>query len=123
MKCPECGIVDRDNRVVDSRHWKHTIRRKRKCNSCGYRWHTYEAMELEYFSDRNRNKYLPWTPGEERTAVVLIELEGKSYTYIATVLCRSRMSVQRKIEKLRATDEYLTILEDIREAEQSGASF
>lgn len=109
MKCPNCGLLDKDSRVLDSRPWKHTIRRRRLCSSCGYKWATYEATEGEFFSDRNRNKYLPWSPGEEETLVKLRE-EGTTYTAIGKLLGRSRMSVDRKVNKLLESGEYFYIL-------------
>ena len=45
MHCPKCG-ADNDQ-VVDSRatHGGDTIRRRRKCLACGYRYTTYERLE------------------------------------------------------------------------------
>jgi transcriptional repressor NrdR len=41
VKCPQCGSP---SRVVDSRSSKHSgIRRRRKCDKCGYRFTTAEA--------------------------------------------------------------------------------
>jgi transcriptional repressor NrdR len=41
VKCPQCGAM---SRVVDSRSSKHSgIRRRRKCDGCGYRFTTAEA--------------------------------------------------------------------------------
>lgn len=44
MKCPKCGCVD--DRVVDSRGCREgaAIRRRRVCESCGYRFTTYEEV-------------------------------------------------------------------------------
>ncbi|MGE7650532.1 hypothetical protein ACQKM1_22555 [Peribacillus frigoritolerans] len=116
MKCPECGRLDHNNRVVDSRPYKHTIRRKRVCSHCSYRWHTYEATELEFTSDRNRNKYIPWSPGEEVTAVSMYQAGG-SKAEIGRVLGRDRMSVSRKLDKLTASGEYFVILEESLKSE------
>ena len=45
MKCPICGCTD--SKVVDSRPTEHsTIRRRRECLSCKYRFTTYEAIEM-----------------------------------------------------------------------------
>ncbi len=45
MKCPVCGCPD--SKVVDSRPTEHsTIRRRRECLSCKYRFTTYEAIEV-----------------------------------------------------------------------------
>ena len=45
MRCPKCG-ADNDQ-VVDSRanHEGNTIRRRRKCLTCGFRYTTYERFE------------------------------------------------------------------------------
>lgn len=36
-----------DSFVVDSRHWRGTIRRRRVCSSCGRSWKTIEVVERE----------------------------------------------------------------------------
>lgn len=45
MKCPQCGY--NSSRVVDSRPSDDatTIRRRRECEECGYRFTTYERIE------------------------------------------------------------------------------
>jgi transcriptional repressor NrdR len=45
MRCPKCGC--QDDKVVDSRASREgaTIRRRRECNGCGYRYTTYEEIE------------------------------------------------------------------------------
>lgn len=45
MRCPKCGC--QDDKVVDSRasHEGATIRRRRQCIACGYRFTTYEEVE------------------------------------------------------------------------------
>ncbi len=47
MKCPKCK--EPDSRVIDSRPVEDgfTIRRRRECPSCGYRFTTYEKLELD----------------------------------------------------------------------------
>jgi len=46
MKCPFCGHAD--TQVIDSRASEEgdTIRRRRRCSSCGKRFTTYERVEL-----------------------------------------------------------------------------
>ena len=45
MRCPKCG--GQDDKVIDSRSSKEgaTIRRRRECLQCGYRYTTYEQIE------------------------------------------------------------------------------
>jgi len=45
MRCPKCG--SRDDKVIDSRKSRDSssIRRRRECLKCGYRFTTYEEVE------------------------------------------------------------------------------
>ncbi len=45
MRCPKCGL--QDDKVIDSRVSREgaTIRRRRECIACGYRFTTYEEIE------------------------------------------------------------------------------
>src|SRR5947209_1661876 len=45
MRCPKCG--SRDDKVIDSRQSRDSssIRRRRECLKCGYRFTTYEEIE------------------------------------------------------------------------------
>ena len=45
MRCPKCG--SRDDKVIDSRQSRDSssIRRRRQCLKCGYRFTTYEEIE------------------------------------------------------------------------------
>ena len=45
MRCPKCGC--QDDKVIDSRSSREgaTIRRRRECIGCGYRYTTYEIIE------------------------------------------------------------------------------
>src|SRR5438309_11831224 len=45
MRCPKCGC--QDDKVIDSRASREgaTIRRRRECNGCNYRFTTYEEIE------------------------------------------------------------------------------
>ncbi|MCS7198785.1 MAG: transcriptional regulator NrdR [Caldimicrobium sp.] len=47
MKCPKCK--EPETRVIDSRSIEDgfTIRRRRECIKCGYRFTTYEKLELD----------------------------------------------------------------------------
>lgn len=46
MTCPEC----KSNQlvVIDSREYKNGIRRRRKCQSCGARFSTFESILEKY---------------------------------------------------------------------------
>jgi transcriptional repressor NrdR len=45
MRCPKCGC--QDDKVIDSRASREgaTIRRRRECTGCGFRFTTYEEIE------------------------------------------------------------------------------
>lgn len=47
MRCPKCG--NQDDKVIDSRSSREgaTIRRRRQCLACSYRFTTYEEVEHE----------------------------------------------------------------------------
>ena len=47
MRCPKCGC--QDDKVIDSRASREgaTIRRRRQCVACGFRFTTYEEIERE----------------------------------------------------------------------------
>ncbi len=47
MRCPKCG--GQDDKVIDSRASREgaTIRRRRECAACGFRFTTYEELEHE----------------------------------------------------------------------------
>lgn len=112
MKCPECGRLDNDNRVVDSRPYKHTIKRRRECFYCKHRWNTYEATESEFFSERIRRSYLPWSDGELITIIKLYQ-DGFSKTEIASETGRTRESVSRKIRRLQESGEYFKLMDRV----------
>lgn len=43
MKCPNCGYAE--TKVLDSRPMENSIRRRRTCGNCGYRFTTFETAE------------------------------------------------------------------------------
>lgn len=49
MRCPSCGSLD--DKVIESRTMVNgeSIRRRRECNSCGYRFTSYEHIEEKPF--------------------------------------------------------------------------
>ena len=61
MKCPHCGNID--DRVLESRLMANgdSIRRRRECISCGYRFTSYEHIEEKPFmvikSDNRRQPF------------------------------------------------------------------
>jgi transcriptional regulator NrdR family protein len=109
MKCPNCGRLDENSRVIDSRPYKHTIKRRRECSFCNHRWNTFEATEKEFFGNRNQNKYLSWSEAEERVAMIMA-FDGETRTIIAKTLGRSRNSVGRKLDKLVNTPRYFAVV-------------
>lgn len=42
MRCPKCNF--KRTIVVDSRSSNNTIKRRRECTACGYRFSTYESV-------------------------------------------------------------------------------
>ena len=61
MRCPYCGNID--DKVLESRLMANgdSIRRRRECISCGYRFTSYEHIEEKPFmvvkSDNRRQPY------------------------------------------------------------------
>jgi transcriptional repressor NrdR len=55
MRCPKCGKSQ--DRVIDSREAREgaSIRRRRQCLSCDFRFTTYEEIEREELQVRKRN--------------------------------------------------------------------
>ncbi|MCH5290787.1 MAG: transcriptional repressor NrdR [Treponema sp.] len=49
MRCPSCGSLD--DKVIESRTMANgeSIRRRRECNSCGFRFTSYERIEEKPF--------------------------------------------------------------------------
>lgn len=43
MRCPKCS--SEESKVVDSRQAEDAIRRRRVCESCGFRFTTFERIE------------------------------------------------------------------------------
>ncbi len=56
MRCPNCGSLD--DKVLESRTMAQgeSIRRRRACNSCGYRFTSYERIEEKPFMVVKRDK-------------------------------------------------------------------
>lgn len=119
MKCPECGLMDEANRVIDSRPFKNTIRRRRECSECKHRWNTYEVTEAEFSSARIPKKNTGWGDGERRT-LVRMRQQGMSIPAIAEVLGRTAGSVRRQNERLMASGEYFEFMNELEGKEHAG---
>lgn len=98
MECPNCGHAE--TKVIDSRPHddNKSIKRRRECLECGYRFSTFERMELQplivikadgSFEPYNREKLLrgvliacakrPVTSQEINELIDDIELEARTY--------------------------------------------
>lgn len=56
MKCPKCGS---DALVcIDTRPSDETVRRRRKCLNCDYRFNTFEISFDEYYGLKNKEALL-----------------------------------------------------------------
>lgn len=53
--CPRCKYIS--SRVLDVRYQNHIRRRKRECQSCGFRWFTVEIPELEWVHNIKLDEY------------------------------------------------------------------
>lgn len=96
MRCPSCDAADL--RVVDSRATSggDAIRRRRSCESCGYRFNTYERVERPQVLVVKKN-------GEREQFEREKLLEG-----ILVALHRRPVSAQRIDHFLRSLDAYFT---------------
>lgn len=56
MRCPMCNAYGLA--IAASRPYEGTIRRRRKCLNCGYRFTTYEISEEEYRKVENNKAYI-----------------------------------------------------------------
>lgn len=61
MKCPKCK--EPETRVIDSRPVEDgfTIRRRRECTKCGYRFTTYEKLELDIMIVKKDGRREPYS--------------------------------------------------------------
>jgi transcriptional regulator NrdR family protein len=64
MNCPTCDSTE--TRVVDSRHTATGIRRRRECESCDYRFTTYELTGRP--SAQVSTEYVGWPPHQRDRA-------------------------------------------------------
>ena len=104
MKCPECD--SKKLKITDSRPVEAATRRKRLCEECGHRWHTFEfTMTQEEYklfvlrSKRQKMKFANWTEEEDELLVMYLG-EGCSHSTIAKFLGRTKYSVRGRVKKL-----------------------
>lgn len=69
MKCPDCGSTT--SRVVDSRPSDDgaAIRRRRECQSCGFRFTTYERTEWDLQVKKHDGTIEPYSREKLRTGI------------------------------------------------------
>jgi hypothetical protein len=114
MKCPNCGLIDKNCRVTDTRREHNTIRRSRLCSECGWKWRTYEVHEDRFLTGRNKHVGFPWSEKEVQNVVRLYD-QGKTRKEISELLGRKPKSASRKLDEILANGEYVEILNLIRE--------
>src|SRR5207253_2269621 len=120
MRCPKCG--SRDDKVIDSRQSRDSssIRRRRECLSCGYRFTTYEEIERSDLRVIKRDRtHEPFDRRKlagsiakafEKRSVSLLTLEDlvNEIEHDLETSGREVMSTEigtKVLEKLRAVDE------------------
>lgn len=118
MKCPHCGLINHNCRVVDSRPYRDTVKRTRLCEHCNRKWRTFELEQdrYQYFLERDKTGRRLWLDGEEKTLVLYRE-QGKTYKELGELFGRSKESVRVKVMKLRDSGRYFDILEELEEGE------
>jgi len=64
MRCPRCKEIE--TKVIDSRLIEDgfSIRRRRECNKCGYRFTTYEKVELDIMIVKKDGRREPYNRGK-----------------------------------------------------------
>lgn len=120
MKCPSCGCAFSKLKVIDSRPVEESgsVRRRRECLNCQFRFTTYEIVEefqtvvvkkngtKEYF---DRNKLLRGLLSACQKRPVDAEAIGREIEQEITSSLRHEISSEeigeRVVEKLRAIDE------------------
>jgi transcriptional repressor NrdR len=88
MKCGNCGSVD--SKVTDSRDTgQDSIRRRRKCQECGYKFTTYEFVDKEALEViKNNGERRPFDVSKIRAGI--------------SIACRKRNISEDTIDKLVA---------------------
>jgi len=113
MRCPKCG--SRDDKVIDSRQSRDSssIRRRRECLSCGYRFTTYEEIERSDLRVVKRDRtHEPFDrrklAGKRSTSLVTLEQVVDEIVHDLETGGREVQSADigaRVLEKLRGIDE------------------
>src|SRR6266542_2973336 len=101
MRCPKCG--SRDDKVIDSRQSRDgsSIRRRRQCLKCKYRYTTYEEIERSDLRVVKRDR--THEPFDRRKLAASI---AKAFEKRSTSLLTLEDMVDEIVhEKLRAIDE------------------
>jgi|SRR5699024_10603940 len=104
MKCPKC--YHKHSRVLDSRPFEDgdAIRRRRECESCGYRFRTYER--------------------KEETAIIIVKKDGTRQEFEREKLIRGLMRACEKrpvtIEKIEEIA--LDVEQEIRQCDEAEIS-
>src|SRR5437762_6304962 len=82
MRCPKCG--SRDDKVIDSRQSRDSssIRRRRECLTCKYRFTTYEEIERSDLRVVNRNRTHESFDRRKLTASIAKAFEKRSTSLI-----------------------------------------
>lgn len=123
MKCPECKgnqVSTIDSRALDKGN---SVRRRKKCEDCGYRWSTYELPKsmFDFYEEQMKRLYAleqfqkassvykggsgkakgtAWTKSETERLIVMY-FEQLPLREIAEGLNRSYMSVNKRLCYLR----------------------
>ena len=120
MKCPSCGSADFKLKVIDSRpvEESNSVRRRRECLACQYRFTTYEVIEefqtvvvkkdgnKEYF-DRNKLLRGIITACHKRPVdadAIAREIEQELHSSLRHEVTSEEIG-ERVMEKLRAVDD------------------
>lgn len=112
MKCPNCGVINHNCKVTDSRPYRGTIKRTRVCEYCNQKWRTFEIDEERFLHHAARNKTGRrfWTDKEVELLVEFVE-EGLTYEEIGKKLGRSKEAIRQKTLEIRDNGDYFDILE------------
>src|SRR6184192_4010476 len=109
MRCPKCG--SRDDKVIDSRQSRDasSIRRRRECLKCKYRFTTYEEIERSDLRVVKRNRtHEPFDRRKRSTSLLTLEDVVDEIVHELETGGRevpSSVIGSKVLEKLRALDE------------------